>query len=355
MKHALRLSRSIGLDGPYDRDGPFPAHDHCGYEVALQILMHSRQPGKIHGTHCQFETVRRNRSVYSNFVRASAPANTMNLSLSDMNGAYSRFNTDASGSYWFQLMITGCANRMGSDTRKNQALSIELLLELLRNVDLRIIDAESSVELNRWVVFHTYVTVSYVISLRGSEGMMLDLTTLHRYLFDKADERIVLGLFGKTKGETHDRSHLFPCVNVTSSGVRVRRSVVRLLELKQRSNITQGPAITDENGALFDTKAIDDCLHEVLKEIFEERQDLFPKHIKSTEDVQTFYHAYRTFRRTSTSRATNQGVQRTDVDIVNRWTRVERARGRKFSALMAEHYTDVLMTPEAYLRYTEAM
>ena len=355
MKLGIQLMEDVGLGGPYERRKPFPPYDHCGYQVAMQVLLYSRRTGRLNANHCQFETVRRMRSVFSNFVRASPNANTLNLSLSDVNGAYSRFNTDSSGSYWFQLFMRGCANRMGSDTRKNQAMSSDLFLHLLRQVELRILESESPEEINRWIVFHTYSVVSYVISLRGAEGFMLDLGTFHRYLMEKPEERLIIGLYGKTKGETHDRSHLFPCVNVTSSGVDVRRSVLRLLNLKARSNVQEGPAITDERGVMIDSKAIDDCLHEALKEILNDRPELFPKHIQTEEDIETFYHSYRTYRRTSTSRATNQGVARPDIDIVNRWTRIERAGGRKFSAVMAEHYTDVLMTPDAYLRYTKAM
>ena len=42
----LRLSEQVGLTGPYEHFGPLPYKDHCGYEVAVQIAMHSRYPGR---------------------------------------------------------------------------------------------------------------------------------------------------------------------------------------------------------------------------------------------------------------------------------------------------------------------
>jgi hypothetical protein len=38
----LRHSASLGLTGPYLATGPLPYRDHCGYEVALQLLTDSR-------------------------------------------------------------------------------------------------------------------------------------------------------------------------------------------------------------------------------------------------------------------------------------------------------------------------
>jgi hypothetical protein len=42
----LRLSELVGLQGPYVHEGPLPDHDHCGYEVAVQMLLYSKRPGK---------------------------------------------------------------------------------------------------------------------------------------------------------------------------------------------------------------------------------------------------------------------------------------------------------------------
>ena len=45
IRLGLRLSDQVGLEGPYEHFGPLPFKDHCGYEVAIQMVLHSRQPG----------------------------------------------------------------------------------------------------------------------------------------------------------------------------------------------------------------------------------------------------------------------------------------------------------------------
>ena len=41
VMEGLKISASLGLRRPYLDPGPLPAHDHCGNEVALQIVVSS--------------------------------------------------------------------------------------------------------------------------------------------------------------------------------------------------------------------------------------------------------------------------------------------------------------------------
>ena len=125
---------------------------------------------------------------------------------------------------------------MGQDWRPNQALSLELMLAVLEMTESRINDAVSVEEAHRWIVFHAYATTSYVISLRGTEGLLIDLATLNRFWDTGKDKRqpyVVIPLRGKLKGESNHFCHLIPCVPITSSGIRVEASLYRLKELKQ--------------------------------------------------------------------------------------------------------------------------
>ena len=65
------------------------------------------------------------------------------------------------------------------------------------------------------MVFHTYAMVCYVMSLRGCEGLLLDLSGLNRKWGVGGDQYVVIALLGKIKGEMGDRSHLLPCVAKT--------------------------------------------------------------------------------------------------------------------------------------------
>ena len=63
---------------------------------------------------------------------------------------------------------------------------------------------------------------------------------------------------------------------------------------------------------------------------------------------------YRTFRRTSDTRALEEKVDQTDIDIVNKWEQ----RGsdkRKIAQPMRHHYAQFELLIKPFLRYTYAM
>ena len=136
-----------------------PDHDHCGYEVALGMLNASKGKGKNVTTHLQFDSIRRFPTVFGNHLRVRPKAVSQALSMVDTKGHYRRMADDPCASMWFTRFKEGCKRRMGSDWNPNQALSIELILALLEYIEEQIVQAEGKIELNRWVVTHTYVVV----------------------------------------------------------------------------------------------------------------------------------------------------------------------------------------------------
>jgi hypothetical protein len=248
---------------------------------------------------------------------------------------------------------------MGQDWRPNQALSISLMLAVLEMANSR---AENAVyyskDAHRWVVFHSYATISYVISLRGTEGLLLDLETLHRFWGtgkEKAKPYLVIPLKGKFKGESNHFCHLIPCALSTSSGIDVEGSLEHLRKKKQDLGFVNGPAISNLRGEVLTTWSLDDTFCEILEELFETARDMFLSHIKTLEDVRLKYQGFRSFRRTSDTRATEKKVQQPDIDVVNRWKTVEKAKGKRPSRPMRQHYADFGLLLEPFLRYTGAM
>jgi hypothetical protein len=67
------------------------------------------------------------------------------------------------------------------------------------------------------------MVVSYVLSLRGPEGFLVDLCGLQRYWsethLEKGKEYVIIALRGEIKGKHSQREHLVPCSPVTSSGI----------------------------------------------------------------------------------------------------------------------------------------
>ncbi len=58
---------------------------------------------------------------------------------------------------------------MGQDWHPNKAISIGLLLLLLEAAELKVQEALSLRDTNRWIVLHSYVATCYTLSL--SEGV----------------------------------------------------------------------------------------------------------------------------------------------------------------------------------------
>jgi hypothetical protein len=162
-------------------------------------------------------------------------------------------------------------------------------------------------------------------------------------------------LRGKIKGEHNQREHQLPCTLTTSSGINIKESIDRLIKLKKSQGRISGPAISDEEGVILPARAMDDALHEVLEDLFGSKRNLFPATIEDVEELRKRYQVFRSFRRSSDTRALEQQVAQTDIDIVNRWATVEKAKGRRPGQAMRNYYADITLLILPFLRYTWAM
>jgi hypothetical protein len=355
MKYALKLSAMVNLSGPYEHVGTMPSKDHCGYEVAIQMLLASQRPGRYSKAYTQWDTIRKIRTVYSNQVKTSPQANQQVMALGNDKGQSQRLVQDQCSSYWFSRFFIGCRRRMGQDWRPNKGMSAELIVEILSQTSQRISESESQDQKVFWLTFGTFLTVSYVLSLRGGEGLLLDLNGIRKNNMQAQTGFIIIALLGKVKGEHRDRCHLLPCVNVTSSGINVRNWVEKLMILKGEMGCVNGPLIANMDGSVMSTARLDGGLLEILEEIFDNKPNLFQGAVTCKEELGLAYQVFRSPRRTSDTRAIEQQVAKIDIEVVNRWKVVEGAQGNRPAHQMHQHYAqfDLLLKP--FLRYTVAM
>lgn len=96
-------------------------------------------------------------------------------------------------------------------------------------------------------------------------------------------------------------------------------------------------------------------MHEILEDLFESKRELFPKTIRDVEDIRENYQAFRSFRRTSTTRAQEERVNVDDINLVSRWHSIDKAAGKRPSFEMRFHYTQFELLVKPFLRYTNAM
>ena len=72
VKNLINLPKSIDLDSPFLSCGPMPHCDHCGYHVAVSMLLMLFKPRRHDKNYTKFETIRHLRSYYNNFKRITS-------------------------------------------------------------------------------------------------------------------------------------------------------------------------------------------------------------------------------------------------------------------------------------------
>jgi hypothetical protein len=359
IQKGCELSGKLGLDPPYLEPGPLPNFDHCGYGVALQMLLASQEPGRYSTAYKQFDTIRRLKTGYGNQVRASGQANSVVTAIGDSDGkSYQRVCSDPCASIWFGRFVTGCRRRMGQDWRPDEAVSPRLVKALYRLLDDKIASATNADDAALWVTTKALFVFLYVFSLRGNEGLLSDLKGIrdeYEAGRDHDPPYSTMALLGQVKGEHHRRQHLMYAVDKTSSGIDIRKAISDLIIVREDQGLTDGPAICDKDGVQWTTARANEMLHDLLGMLLQQDPSLFPSHIRSHDAIVAKYHVYRSFRRASDSRAIAKEVAIADIRVVNRWQKVEKAQGQRPSYDMTQHYAQVDLLIDCFLRYTMAM
>ena len=358
LNSMMNLANEYGFWAPIAEPGPLPSFDHCGYRVAVLMVLESLKPGRYASTHKQWETIRKIRTTFSSHFRASADANASVRAFGTEDGKpVSRLSTDPCDSRWFTVFTHGCKRRMGLDWRPDQAISNELMLALLSEFEARIVATDEQTERATLIFGATFCVICYVISLRGPEGLLLDLKAIVKHCEWNLSQQVIIALRGKVKGEHHERQHLFPAVNTTGSGIQVRRWIMRtILTNKFVYQRDEGPAFVSPTKRALTGKDMNQMFLSCLVSVYESEPNLFPRNITSVSDVEEKYNVFRSFRRGSDSRAKAMGVSVPDINTVNRWKTKEKSKGTaKPGGGMSNLYADVELLSEAFLRYTQAM
>lgn len=180
------------------------------------------------------DTIRKIRTAATNQFRTSGQANSVEISLCDDKGHTQRLSSDPCASVWFGRFFIGCKGRMGQDWRPNKAMSVDLIKQVLRKTKSRMDGIRSDIDWEKWLTFGAYIATTYVLSLRGVEGLLVDLqgTLANNKVLN--DRYFIIALLGMVKGEHHGRCHLLPTVKITSSGIGIYGWVNGLVEAKVR-------------------------------------------------------------------------------------------------------------------------
>ena len=200
---------------------------------------------------------------------------------------------------------------MGQDWRPNQAISIELMYQLLAKTEDRAREAGDVLSKHRWILGGGYFCFCFVLSLRSPEGLMNDLEGLIQFHNDACGD-VIIPLLGRFKGEHHSKQHLLSSKGVTGSGIQVKKWVRRILAAHRSQGRTSGPAFVNAEGYQSTTSEMNVMFLSLLVKIFDENPRLFGLDIKEASDLSDKYNAFRSFQRGSESRAVAMKVSEAD-------------------------------------------
>ncbi len=141
-------------------------------------------------------------------------------------------------------------------------------------------------------------------------------------------------LIGEFKGELGTRHHLLALASVTLSDIELRWWLENLMSIRKKEGCRTGPAFGHKNGSIGLISEYEDILHYFLRILQKEEPDM----ISPTDNVETNYSFSCTFQRTAKGRARAAQLDSGDQNRINRWRKIEEAKGKCPQFNMVDHY-----------------
>ena len=356
VSHAATVLRTakncanFGKTPAYEPLGPHPFKDKSGMGLAVEMEYYgATAKGRI-ADHIQWDSMRKPRSTYTQCWKASPRGIEEGYSFSSGLGR-ATFTSCPSQSDWFAHFCLGAESRIGFASEANKPLHIRIVVKTLNMIKEEARRQPTRIA-NELYKVGAAMAVSQAGSLRGPETFMLDLAGIRKHimlgkhgtmpdkpldlgtdLFDAP--HVYLALIGKFKGENGVREHLVPVASESLSGLETRWWIEKLIEVRESEGHVAGPAFGRPDGSIAPMAEYDDILHTFLKEIQSESNDL----ILETDDVVKNYRFFRSFRKSAEGRARAAGLDSDMQNAMNRWKKIESARGRRPKFNMVDHYS----------------
>ena len=254
---------------------------------------------------------------------------------------------------------------MGYILKQNKAISTNLLKAMVEQFKSDILHHVNNPKAQwRPVLGLTYTVIAFFASLRGSEALKVDFSTLMKY-WEKGNYQyqgnnkgdlpphIIIPILGRFKGEAGERCHLLPLTNVTSSGIHIRNTLKLLLNIRSTLRISSIWLFTNTNGSKLSFDQMNDIILDKIEVIKDSDQnnnlDLASYNIREDFSIN------RSFRRGSSTTAQLKQIPTDIIEHANRWKKIEKAKGKRPRFSMIETYSDIeLLIPKA-VQYSEML
>ena len=337
--------------------GPFALRDEFGMGVAMVVLKKSLQPGR-NGKFVQFNTVRRLRTAYGNFWRASVESPVSSLVSSMEDGKKFFASNCPTDSFWYSRFTRGLHERVGDLIIQDLAISKGVMLEIMVIIEARF-KRDPSDEIN--IELGYFCLVAWLGALRGNEVMYINLGETLKLLQMAKDEKgsphAPLVLQGKFKNSKAETKYIFvlSCETASKFPANILKWTERICKLRRREGRESGWMFAHKEGPKKGKQLpmtfLEGNLMEVLDEIQETRSDLIPREL----DIREEYGVFRSFRRGATTEAGNKRVRKTTIELNNSWRKQEASRGKHVTADMVTYYTEIMLAKDSRLDFSRAL
>jgi hypothetical protein len=337
----LASQRSLGFETHcFPSRGPYPKYDAWGMQLACSTLLRSIDPGRT-TAFIQYETVRKQRSFYSNFVHTCQ--NGMGATFIKDDGTGASVSNSKSNQPWFKRFMRGVHRRMGDVWLPDRAMSQYEFAACFKLLD------------DRWLVYHqdpfgqkkTATTACILISgyyaaLRGEEINWVDLGGMLKY-WDEATnhvqhKQIPLILAGRFKRETGTKF---------KAGRPIQLWFDRLIKSLGKEKTYVGPMFRNKNGTRMSIAEMDEFLHDVLCSVQKKFTNVIGDKVKIHEE----FSVYRSLQRGATSEAQNVAIPKDVIESNNRWRKFSRAKGMTPGMPVMERYSDAKVAVPSLIRF----
>lgn len=358
FSRAQTAARHLGLMPSFlTAKKAWPVGDQVGCGEAMLILWDSIQTTQEGGSR-QFDTIRKLRSMSSNIQTTSVVGEMAGLGFRESGKSFV-LDKCSTNSVFFSKFIRGCEKRMGRTIRQDAALSVEILLAVLDNMDKEFKCSEPTIRRKRdLVILGSFLVIGFCDALRGNEVFLVEASNLCKF----ADETqlhgrdyFIVPMMGRFKGETGERNILRVLVKITASGIEIGKWIarlVRVLKAEGRNDCrTPGPAFCDDQGQVLSYGYVNDLFHEEIIKI----QEMRPELIAGDVLVADIYNIYRSLRRGATSRATELNYSETLINLNNRWRTTQSNKGTGGIKKMSQLYVEMALVMESLLQFSKSL
>jgi hypothetical protein len=321
-----------------------------GMMAAAVILDRSLDPGKTE-EFVQWGTFRGTRSFVTNAMQAGVSG------LSEMIGAYEKNRMWISGSvthsFWFTRFMDGLHKRVGEVRCQDEPVSIEVLHELSRILEIQWTAADRHDVQLRIAQMGAWFVAGFCSGLRGEEILLIELAGTVRkleFLNDPLCPHFILVVSGKTKGNQLSGAKFGIPIAATTEGTNLfpGKWISRLCSLMTVNGDTTGRLFRRR---LKPTRPFE-FEHDFFKLLLEVQAttDLIAK----TMDVETSFGLFRSTRRGMTAHARNMKVSKEDLNTFNRWSHEMNSQTGVTCLDMADTYSSLDAIKPLLLRITRS-